>query len=71
MVKETLYELKVQRKTVGTKLTTLSQYAARDSKRKFVNIMQHVNKESLKASFYTLDRNKAVGVDNVIRIIVY
>lgn len=48
-----------------TKLGSLSQYAAKEPQRKFVNIMYHVNKSSLKANFYLLGRKRAVGVDGV------
>ncbi len=48
-----------------TKLDSLSQYAAKEPQRKFVNIMYHVNESSLKANFYLLGRKRAVGVDSV------
>jgi group II intron reverse transcriptase/maturase len=48
-----------------TKLDSLSQYAAKEPQRKFVNIMYHVNKSSLKANFYLLGRKRAVGVDGI------
>ncbi|MDO8661982.1 MAG: group II intron reverse transcriptase/maturase [Candidatus Omnitrophota bacterium] len=48
-----------------TKLDSLSQYAAKEPQRKFVNIMYQVNESSLKANFYLLGRKRAVGVDGV------
>lgn len=48
-----------------TKLDSLSQYAAKEPQRKFVNIMYHVNESSLKANFYLLGRKRAAGVDGV------
>ncbi|MFH1504382.1 MAG: group II intron reverse transcriptase/maturase [Candidatus Omnitrophota bacterium] len=51
--------------TMETKLGSLSQYAAKEPERKFVNIMYHVNADSLKANFYKFGRKRAVGVDSV------
>lgn len=53
------------REAMEIKLGSLSQYAAKEPERKFVNIMYHVNAGSLKANFYKLGRNRAVGVDSV------
>jgi group II intron reverse transcriptase/maturase len=48
-----------------TELDSLSQYAAKEPERKFVNIMYHVNEDTLAANFYLLGRKRAVGVDSV------
>ena len=53
------------KQTMATKLDFISQCAAKESKVKFHNIMHHINKDSLKASFYELGRNRALGVDGV------
>jgi len=46
-----------------TKLGSISQCAAREPVMQFNNLMHHINEGSLKANFYKLDRNRAVGVD--------
>jgi RNA-directed DNA polymerase len=48
-----------------TKLGSISQCAAREPVMRFNNLMHHINKGSLKANFYKLGRNRAVGVDGV------
>ncbi len=48
-----------------TGLNSISQHAAKKPERRFCNIMYHVNERTLKANFYTLGRNRAVGMDNV------
>ncbi len=53
------------RKEVETQLSFLSQRAAKEPNKQFHSIMHHVNKEALKANFYKLGRNRAVGVDGV------
>lgn len=51
--------------SVETKLGLLSQYAAKEPDRAFTSLIHHVNEDSLKANFYMLGRNRAVGVDQV------
>lgn len=53
------------KQTMVTKLDFISQCAAKESNLKFGNIMHHINKDSLKANFYELGRNRAPGVDGV------
>ena len=53
------------KQTMATKLDFISQCAAKESNLKFRSIMHHINKDSLKASFYELGRNRAPGVDGV------
>jgi group II intron reverse transcriptase/maturase len=53
------------KQTMATKLGFISQCAAKEPNLKFRNMMHHINKDSLKASFYELGRNRAVGVDGV------
>ena len=53
------------KETMETKLGSLSQHAAKEPQRKFVNILYLVNEGSLKANFYSLGRKRAVGVDSV------
>ena len=48
-----------------TKLSFLSQRAAKEPKRQFHSIMHHVSKKALVANFYKLDRNRAVGIDEI------
>ena len=48
-----------------TKLGSVSQCAAREPVMQFNNLMHHINEGSLKANFYKLGRNRAVGVDGV------
>ena len=50
---------------MGTKLDFLSQRASREPKQQFSNLMQYVNKETLRANFYQLGRRRAEGVDGV------
>ena len=53
------------KETMATKLDFISQRAARGPKIKFDNVMHHINEGTLKASFYELGRNRALGVDGV------
>lgn len=50
---------------MATELDFLSQRAAREPKGTFDNLMHHINEGSLRASFYRLGRNRAVGVDGI------
>lgn len=52
-------------KTVGTKLDFIGQCAAKEPDRVFTSLIHHVNEESLRANFYSLGKNRAVGVDEV------
>jgi len=52
-------------KNMGTKLGFIAQRAAREPKTRFNNLMHHINKDSLKAYFYKLGRNRAEGVDGI------
>jgi len=53
------------RKEVETQLSFLSQRSAKEPNRQFHSVMHHVSKEALVANFYKLDRNRAVGIDEV------
>jgi len=53
------------RKEMETKLDFISRRAAKEPKLRFNNLMHHISKGSLKANFYELGRNRAVGVDGV------
>ena len=47
------------------KLVLISKHAAAESEVQFVSLAHLLNKEFLRQCFYSLNRNKAVGVDNV------
>jgi len=47
------------------KLSSISYCAQRESNFQFTSLAHHLNVEFLKDCYYHLDRNKAVGVDNV------
>jgi len=51
-------------KTWG-KLSLISEHARRDSAFKFTSLAHHLNKEYLRDCYKSLNRNKAVGIDNV------
>ena len=53
------------KETMATKLDFISQRAVRYPMMEFDNIMHHMNGGALKAGFYGLGRNRAVGVDGV------
>ena len=53
------------KESVETQLDLLSQYAAKEPDRCFTSLIHHVDERSLKANFYELGRNRAVGVDQV------
>lgn len=53
------------KESVETQLDLLSQYAAKEPERVFTSLIHYVNEGSLKANFYELGRNRAVGVDQV------
>jgi len=53
------------KKDMGTKLGFICQRAAREPEARFCSLMHHLNEGSLKANFYKLGRNRAVGVDGV------
>ena len=53
------------KKEMETKLGSIGQRAAREPEMKFNNLIHHINKGSLKANFYRLGRNRAVGADGV------
>lgn len=53
------------KKEMETKLGFISRCAAREPEKQFTNLMHHVNEGSLKANFYELGRNRALGVDEV------
>lgn len=48
-----------------TKLDFIGQRAAEEPNVRFNSLMHHINEGSLKANFYELGRNRAVGVDGV------
>jgi group II intron reverse transcriptase/maturase len=48
-----------------TKLSLISGHARRDSTFKFTSLAHHLNKEFLRDCYKSLNRNKAVGIDNV------
>ena len=52
-------------KTVETQLDILSKYAEKEPEQCITSLIHHVNEDSLKANFYALGRNRAVGVDQV------
>ena len=53
------------KKSMETRLDFIAQRAAKEPKEKFTNLMHHISKGSLRANFYKLGRNRAVGVDGV------
>ncbi len=53
------------KKDMETKLGFISRRAANEPKLIFNSLMHHINKGSLRANFYELGRNRAVGVDGV------
>ena len=52
-------------KEMETKLDFIGQRAAREPRVRFSSLMHHINEGSLRANFYELGRNRAVGVDGV------
>jgi len=48
-----------------SKLVLISKHAAEKSEMQFISLAHLLNEEFLKQCFYSLSRNKAVGVDNV------
>jgi len=53
------------KKSMETKLDFITQRAAEEPKERFSNLMHHISKDSLRANFSKLGRNRAVGVDGV------
>lgn len=53
------------KETVETQLGLLNQYAVKEPERCFTSLIHHVNAGTLKANFYELGRNRAIGVDQV------
>ena len=52
-------------RTMETGLDFIGQRAAKEPRGKFDNLMSHINIGSLKANFYRLGRNRAVGADGI------
>ena len=48
-----------------SKLVLISKHAAEKPERQFTSLAHLLNEEFLRQCFYSLNRNKAVGVDNV------
>jgi len=51
-----------------SKLVLISKHAAEKPKMQFTSLAHLLNKEFLRQCFYSLNRNKAVGVDNVMKM---
>ncbi len=51
--------------TTELKLSLIAGHAKRDSKMQFTSLAHLLDKEFLEQCFYSLNRNKAKGVDNV------